>query len=217
MGKDPSGPFITSLLELKLDKDTMFEWQKASQDSTEVPHYNKLFDFLNLRAQASETSSNDQKKPFPPRKFPPRTSASHIASAADSTPCVCCKLQKHPLYACPQFKSLTHDNKLSLVRSNNLCINCLRPGHFARNCVSNNKCRKCQQPHHTQIHNEGKPQNQESPTQEPQTQREPPEKKNTLVVTPLVPANAQPGASGSTLLMTCQVLVNSPDGSQFRA
>ena len=39
MGSEPSGPFITSVLELKLDPTTMFEWQKYSQESTEVPHY----------------------------------------------------------------------------------------------------------------------------------------------------------------------------------
>ena len=52
----PSGPFITSVLELKLDTNTMFEWQRFSQDSHKVPHYQDLLEFLNLRAQASESS-----------------------------------------------------------------------------------------------------------------------------------------------------------------
>ena len=34
---EPSGPFITSVLEIKLDTNTMFEWQKHSQESSEVP------------------------------------------------------------------------------------------------------------------------------------------------------------------------------------
>ena len=37
MEYDPSGPFVTSLLELKLDQNTVFEWQRCSQDSKEVP------------------------------------------------------------------------------------------------------------------------------------------------------------------------------------
>ena len=41
MGYDPPGPFITSLLELKLDMNTMFEWQRHSQESTDVPHFSK--------------------------------------------------------------------------------------------------------------------------------------------------------------------------------
>jgi hypothetical protein len=39
---EPSGPFITSVLELKLDTNTLFEWQKHSQDSSDVPHFDQL-------------------------------------------------------------------------------------------------------------------------------------------------------------------------------
>ena len=39
MGYESSGPFITSAL-------TMFEWQKHSQNSEGVPHYQDLLDFL---------------------------------------------------------------------------------------------------------------------------------------------------------------------------
>ena len=48
MDYEPSGPFITSMLELKLDPNTMFEWQKHSQSSTAVPHYQDLLEFVNL-------------------------------------------------------------------------------------------------------------------------------------------------------------------------
>jgi hypothetical protein len=57
MGFEPSGEFITSVIELKLDSATSFEWQKASQDLPGVPHYTKLLSFLNLRTQASEAST----------------------------------------------------------------------------------------------------------------------------------------------------------------
>ena len=49
MGYEPSGPFITSALELKLDQTTMFAWQKHSQKFEGVPHYQDLA-FLNLHA-----------------------------------------------------------------------------------------------------------------------------------------------------------------------
>lgn len=62
MEYEPSGPFITSVLEIKLDTNTMFEWQKHSQDSTSVPHYQKLLEFINLRARASKASVSDQKR-----------------------------------------------------------------------------------------------------------------------------------------------------------
>ena len=42
MGQEPDGSFLTSVLELKLDSTMMFEWQKHSQDSTDVPPYTEL-------------------------------------------------------------------------------------------------------------------------------------------------------------------------------
>ena len=62
MGHEPPGPFVTLLIELKLDTTTMFEWQRYTQDSTDVPHYQKLLDFINLRAQACEASTTEPKK-----------------------------------------------------------------------------------------------------------------------------------------------------------
>lgn len=48
MGYTPSGPFVTFVLELKLDAGTMLEWQKISNNSSDVLHYNKLHKFINL-------------------------------------------------------------------------------------------------------------------------------------------------------------------------
>ena len=62
MAYEPSGPFIMSVLELKLDSNTCFEWQKFSQDMSEVLHFEKLLEFLDLRTQASEALPSDTKK-----------------------------------------------------------------------------------------------------------------------------------------------------------
>ena len=50
------------MLELKLDVNTMFEWQKHSQAKIEVPHYQELLEFLNHQTQASETPTTDHKR-----------------------------------------------------------------------------------------------------------------------------------------------------------
>ena len=62
--QEPPGPFVTSLIELKLDtsSSTMFESQKYTQDSTNIPHYQKLLDFINLQAQACEASTAELKR-----------------------------------------------------------------------------------------------------------------------------------------------------------
>lgn len=123
MSYEPSGPFITSVLELKLDASTMFEWQKFGQDSLDVPHYQKLLEFPNLRAQASEASTTTEVKKLPrvdDRYKKNFTSNKHVASFSTSTTgsmSSTCTLCKHPLYACPQFKTLLHDRMISISKS----------------------------------------------------------------------------------------------------
>ena len=112
--------------------------------------------------------------------------------------CVVCK-EKHPLYACPKFKSLSHDKMVSTLKANNVCMNCLRSGHFIKQCRSLHRCRKCQKPHLTLLHVD--------------TKDAPPS--TGVTTSPLVnPAtsNAAVGFTSGSLLMTCRVLVNAPDG-----
>ena len=108
MGHEPTGQFITSMVELKLDTNTMFEWQQYSQDSS---HYQKLLDFINLRAQACEASVSDEMRsalsdevmqmirPLPLSL--PTLMISRIKT-------VVCKNEKHPLYACTHVHSSNH-------------------------------------------------------------------------------------------------------------
>ena len=210
MGEEPSGSFVTSLLELKLDQNTMFEWQKASQDCTDVPHYKNLLEFLNLRAQASETCLPEKRHPKYKSLAGNKPITSFTANVSDTTTsCVVCKSEKHPLYVCTRFKGLTHDKMLSTVRSNNLCLNCLRPGHMSKNCTSIHRCRKCQKPHHTLLHNEAPQSNNVAHGQLG-------EQSHASVVAPVSSSNIQAGSSQKTLLMTCQLLVNAPNGSCIR-
>ena len=159
MDYEPSGPFITSITELKLDPTTLFEWQKSSQSHTEVPHYKHILEFLNLRAQASETSLVETKKPstFSNGRFCAHAPNKAIAAFTSATVpeannCTLCKGEKHPLYQCSQFKALSHEQKISTFRSQERCLNCLHPGDFVKNCKSLHHCRRCQKPHHTLLH-----------------------------------------------------------------
>lgn len=227
MGHEPSGPFITSMLELKLDVNTTFEWQRHSQSSTDVPHYKLLLEFINLRAQASEAAISDPtKKPFKsdplPAKRNYRSVASFVASA-NSSPgsCVACKSENHPLYVCSRFKALSHAEKLSVLRTNSLCLNCLRPGHFVSSCKSLHKCRVCQKPHHTLLHL-----GERGSIPGPLTTAAASEVSvstasslptNTVPASTPIATNAAVGIKSNLLLMTCRVLVESGDGSLMEA
>ena len=136
----PDSSFITSLVELKLDQTTLVEWQKHSQSIVnEVPHYNDLLEFLNLRAQASEalSTSNTSKKQFstPGKKFSqPGKVASFAAASAESgrNHCILCTSERHPLYACPKFRAISQDVRLSTLKENNLFLNCFSTVHFVK-------------------------------------------------------------------------------------
>ena len=212
LGHEPDGTFVTSMLELKLDTQTMFEWQRHSQESTDVPHFQDLLKFIDLRAQASESAVSDSTKRAPRNDAQTKknfTSNKPVASFTASTEsdagiCVVCK-EKHPLYVCSKFKAMNHDEKRSALKSNDLCINCMRPGHFVKGCKSLHRCRVCQKPHHTLLHIErGEP-----PSASPAS-----DSSNTS--TPVSTLTAMRIRS-NTLLMTCSVQVSAPDGSTMTA
>ena len=82
----------------------MFEWQRRSQASADVPHFKHLLEFINLRAQTSEASVSDAGKNFSKNDVvplmrkgygPSKPVASFAASAELYGNCVLCKLIKH--------------------------------------------------------------------------------------------------------------------------
>lgn len=137
MGHEPSGTFVTSMLELKLDMSTMFEWQRHSQDESDVPHYSKLLEFINLRAQASESVIDHSQGKTSHSKGNRLVSSNHVHITSHAVTldksinnCVACKSDKHPLYACSKFRALPHGNKISLLKAHSMCLNCLKHGHY---------------------------------------------------------------------------------------
>jgi hypothetical protein len=95
MGYEPSGSFITAMLELKLDAGTMFEWQRHSHSASDVPHYRELLEFINWRAQSSENAVSESAKKTPSSKLrknlKPVTTFTANTSDATIEPCVLCK------------------------------------------------------------------------------------------------------------------------------
>ena len=201
MDGDLTGVFLTSIIELKLDPDTMFEWQKHSQEQKTTPQYEDL-GFINLRAQASKTAALGKKQVKVNQTGGGKThhsgrNVTSFATHADSKPhCVLCEPKRHPLYACPKFKGMALVEKLSTLQDKHLCKNCLGGGHFARQCRSLHKCKKCQRPHHTLLHDD----------QEDQAG-----------LGTHVASNAAVKLRSSSLLMTCHVLVTAPNGSLMEA
>ena len=141
------------MLEMKLDQAMMFEWEGHSQDSNSVPHCSALLEFLNFRAQASENavrkSDHKRQRPTVKKKWYPLTQ-SYAANVDDQ--CMVCKLSRQPLYACKKFENLPPEQMVNVLKQNEFCLNCLKPGHILKQCTSIHRCRKCQRPYHTWLH-----------------------------------------------------------------
>ena len=120
--------------------------------------------------------------------------------------CCVCKQDKHNLYCCTQFKYLNHGENMSILRANNICINC-KPGHFSKQCSSSNWCKRCQRSHHTLLHLE----------QPMQTANHNVTITNGSNIPEQSTANVTTGLSSNTLLMTCQLMINAPKGKSMKA
>ena len=193
---------VTSILELKLDHSTMFEWQRHTQDSNQVPNFDVLLDFLDLRARAGEnaTREGERRRQAPPPDKKAATRPSYTANIEEY--CLACKKAKHPIYGCRVFSDLPHAQKVTIVRDNGLCLNCLRPGHFANQCPSTQRCKQCQKLHHSLLHINTQDKESKAPDRESQHKDEP----------GVVTHTSQSSNTCQVLLMTCQVRVTSPDG-----
>ena len=127
-----------------------------------MPAYQELLEFLDLRAQGSESSVPDanQRKSrvevYNARKTPFKSGAitSFVSSAYDrsSSSETLCGPERHPLYACPKFRGMQHDMMISTLKSNGMCFNCLGPKHFTKDCKSMHRCKVCQKSHHSLLH-----------------------------------------------------------------
>lgn len=60
--------------------------------------------------------------------------------------------ESHSLFNCLEFLKLPIQDRIAEAKRQQLCINCLKAGHYAKNCRSS-KCRKCSKIHNTFVAN----------------------------------------------------------------
>ena len=106
--------------------------------------------------------TDDTKKGRQRHKTDNKTSsfATQIEDGATSDPqqsrqkpvCAACN-NNHPIYRCKDYLAMSPDQRISLVKTARLCVNCLRPGHGYTTCTST-PCRiaSCNKKHHSTLH-----------------------------------------------------------------
>ena len=226
MGMEDYHSFITALLELKLDPDTMFSWQNESKAHVEkAPQFIEFLGFVDDRAQAAESSSSSrrpsaatgpQNRKQNVGNHPTKPLLSFTVSTKDSMAhnCVLCSSQVHPLRSCTKFMSQSVDERYSTVKFHRLCFNCLRSGHQLVECSSTYRCRRCYGNHHTLLHRDSI---RDASASAPPARGDASSQPAAPVDGTRIVSNTAVTLQSSTLLMTSQVIVSSPSGTAVQA
>ncbi|XP_058816823.1 uncharacterized protein LOC131680122 [Topomyia yanbarensis] len=155
--------FVVYLIISSLDKSTRKAWE-STQTKGDLPKYAQTIVFLKSRCQILENceaayqeqspSLVKPKQAITSQKIQPQKSyAVSTSSALVEIECDICG-GSHRNFQCSELNNLTAAQKSEKIRSIGICFNCLRKGHFARECSSDKTCRKCQRRHHTLLHEE---------------------------------------------------------------
>ncbi|XP_050675189.1 uncharacterized protein LOC126972453 [Leptidea sinapis] len=168
---------ITHIMIKKLDTVTFREWEEKRNSITTSPSLKQFLDFLTNRADLLDAIQQDEKqRQLTTYKIHSDTQNSQYTHKVEikskntnynkiknsDTKVISCPMcnQNHFLFACPEFRNLDIDSRIIKMQSfNNICNNCLRPGHKEKYCKLTH-CKYCNITHssllhkHTQKHTE---------------------------------------------------------------
>ncbi|XP_059062777.1 uncharacterized protein LOC131855518 [Achroia grisella] len=148
---DSWDPVIIYLVVQKLDLESHKEWEEYAykENSEDLPSWTELKKFLESKFRTLElvnpyTSSSIKERPVATKE---RT---FHATTTEKT-CFMCK-ENHTLCHCKEFAKMDPQQRSHYVKTNNLCYNCLLPGHTVFKCRIAMTCRICHRRHHSLLH-----------------------------------------------------------------
>ena len=97
---------------------------------------------------------SNRNKPFDARALTTGSEEVRVERKSDKRPPERCRLCKsaHSLDDCGKFAKMSYAEKLEVVKSNGLCLGCLRYGHMKRDCRGKKVCATCKGFHPTSLH-----------------------------------------------------------------
>ncbi|XP_073811681.1 uncharacterized protein [Musca autumnalis] len=162
-------PLLIHITVSKLDLQTCKEWEQSLKAATEIPKISELYNFLETTfrtlesiAEYTESTEKPQFKPHNSNSFNSQRMTQNRRvnmAAVNDDNCPCCG-KRHFLYKCFKFAAMSSSSKREFINSKKICRNCLNFGHISNDCKSSNRCKLCNLPHHTIIHNDYTTQNQ---------------------------------------------------------
>ncbi|XP_044594833.1 uncharacterized protein LOC123272198 [Cotesia glomerata] len=157
----PTDAFIVRVLERKLPIYIRDKWEETFDNEntlSTIEQFGKFvtktaFRFSSRKPNQHHDTGNSFKRKRTDRTFNANKSqkTEPTARALVTSPLIACPYCKgnHPLYKCPNFNSLTVDQRVKFVKASRLCPNCLRKHKGP--CTSIH-CKLCHKFHHTMLH-----------------------------------------------------------------
>lgn len=134
-------PILLHILVKKLDRASHMLYERSIMNPKELQKVDHFLTFLEQHFYTMETMSHKEKS----------LKVCASASSDKHATCPCCKNELHQLYRCQKFKQLTPSLRLDYTQKHGLCVNCLKSGHSAKNCMARS-CPKCNKRHNSLLH-----------------------------------------------------------------
>ena len=151
---------ISGLLALD-SEDAYLEARKILSDRFGNPYLvanaykKKIKEWPNVPPNDQRSGWSNRNKPFDARALTTGSEEVKVERKSDKRPPERCRLCKsaHSLDDCEKFAKMSYAEKLEVVKSNGLCLGCLRYGHMKRDCRGKKVCATCKGFHPTSLHN----------------------------------------------------------------
>lgn len=135
-------PLLLHFLLKRLDPATRLRYEQSLLHPREVPTIKDFLEFLERHFQSMEALVGKEKS---------SESRAKVCTSITKLHCVLCRNGNHPLFTCRGFLQLSPPSRLQFIQKQKYCVNCLKPGHSAKNCTLRS-CMKCNKKHNTLLH-----------------------------------------------------------------
>ncbi|XP_037959094.1 uncharacterized protein LOC119688490 [Teleopsis dalmanni] len=143
---------IIHLVSQRLDIASQAKWEeKASIDT--IPTWDQMADFIDNRCKTLEHINYGTKinAHIKNKQVNHSSMVKRVFITTSSNGCTFCDNETHSIYTCSKFSNLSPKVRLVESRKLGLCLNCLKKGHYLKQCKSS-RCRVCSGTHHTLLH-----------------------------------------------------------------
>ncbi|XP_075157895.1 uncharacterized protein LOC142231162 [Haematobia irritans] len=157
-------PIFIYLCSNCLPETTLTLWEQTLSDKTTIPEWSELNAFLTNRHRTLESVTAlkclSEAKPTNVKQrgnVNPKHSSSKVhafQTGINRIKCRLCPKEFHIIRKCPRFIAMDYDQRLTEIKSSNLCLNCFSGSHSVKSCRSKNVCAKCKGKHNTMLHRE---------------------------------------------------------------